>query len=139
MNIEDKEEFDNAVNNEFNERAEKTTEADGKKAVENESKIKGIVSKVKVLAKFVDDVAIFFLLLKDYFSGRYKNLPWKVVAAIITALLYVLSPIDLIPDLIPGVGYLDDAAVLALCLKLVKLDVDKYAKWRKNEDGTIDV
>ncbi len=139
MKIEDQKEFEETVHAEFNERAEKTTEADGKKALENESKIEEITRKSKSLSKFVDDVPRFFSLLKDYFSGRYKKVPWKVMAAIIAALLYVLSPIDIIPDFIPFVGYIDDAAILALCLKLVKSDVDDYAKWRAEQDNTIDV
>ena len=55
-------------------------------------------------------------------------MPKGTVAAIIGTLLYVLSPADLIPDVIPVVGYLDDAAVLALCLKFAKHDVDEYKR-----------
>ena len=55
-------------------------------------------------------------------------MPRGTVAAIVGSLLYVLSPVDLIPDMIPVVGYLDDAAVLALCLKFVKHDVDEYKR-----------
>ena len=48
----------------------------------------------------------------------------------IAALLYVLSPIDLIPDFIPVVGYVDDALVVAVCIKLVQADLDKYRDWK---------
>lgn len=46
------------------------------------------------------------------------------------ALLYFLSPIDFIPDSIPGIGYVDDAAVVLACLKLVQSDVDEYREWQ---------
>ncbi len=139
MKIEEQEELEQAVNREFNKRTEKTTEADGKEALENKAKIESIVSKSKTLLKFIDDVSVFFALLKDYFSGNYKGVPWKTVAAIIAALLYVLTPLDVIPDFIPFLGLIDDAVVLTLCLKLVKSDVDTYAKWREEHNGTIDV
>jgi uncharacterized membrane protein YkvA (DUF1232 family) len=46
------------------------------------------------------------------------------------ALLYVLAPFDLVPDAIPGLGQLDDAAVVSVCLALVRQELVKYAAWR---------
>ena len=45
--------------------------------------------------------------------------------------LYVLNPLDLIPDLIFGFGLVDDAGVVALCLKLVESDLHRYAAWKE--------
>src|SRR3982750_2215287 len=49
-----------------------------------------------------------------YFSPRDKRVPWyaKVVAACVAA--YAFSPIDLIPDFIPILGYLDDLLILPI-------------------------
>jgi uncharacterized membrane protein YkvA (DUF1232 family) len=44
-------------------------------------------------------------MLRDVFTGIYKKVPVGTIAAIIGTLLYVLSPIDLIPDFLPG-GFL---------------------------------
>ena len=52
-------------------------------------------------------------MLGDVFTGKYKKVPVGTIAAIVGTLLYVLSPIDFIPDFMPVVGYLDDAAMLA--------------------------
>ena len=49
----------------------------------------------------------------------------------ISALIYFVSPVDIISDFLPVVGYLDDAAVVAACIKLVKSDIDDYKQWRK--------
>ncbi|MDR9458483.1 MAG: DUF1232 domain-containing protein, partial [Salegentibacter sp.] len=57
-----------------------------------------------------------------------------VISSVGGALLYVLSPIDLIPDFLPFVGYLDDAAVFAALLKYVRLDLQKYRDWKYDED-----
>jgi len=52
------------------------------------------------------------------------------IAAIIGSLLYIFSPIDLIPDLIPVAGLLDDAAVLGLCLNGISADLKNYSAWK---------
>ena len=104
---------------------------DADRVLGNEGKINHIM-KDSALEKFLDDVSVYFQMLKDYFSGRYKQLPLGTIAAIIGSLLYVLSPVDLIPDFIPVVGYLDDAAMLALCANLTRYDVKKYKEFKSS-------
>ena len=101
------------------------TQDDADKVMNNSDRIEKIVSN-GTLSKFLKDVKVYFKMLSDVFSRRYTRVPKGTVAAIVGSLLYVLSPVDLIPDMIPVIGYLDDAAVLALCLKFVKHDVDEY-------------
>ena len=93
----------------------------------NEKDVEKIMSN-GTLSKFMKDVKLYFKMLSDVFSRRYTRVPKGTVAAIVGTLLYVLSPVDVIPDVIPVVGYLDDAAVLALCLKFAKHDVDEYKR-----------
>ena len=102
------------------------------KVLRNEEKIKKMAKKGH-LARFFKDIVLFFQLLEDYTRGRYKRVPLKTIAAIVGALVYVLCPIDLIPDFLPGIGYVDDAGVMALCLKLVQADINRYRDWK--EDG----
>lgn len=83
--------------------------------------------KNQTLSKYLDDVTLYFQMLKDFFSGRYKNIPIGSIATIIGTLLYVLSPIDLIPDVLPG-GFFDDLGILIACLNFTKFDVDEYIK-----------
>jgi uncharacterized membrane protein YkvA (DUF1232 family) len=42
----------------------------------------------------------------------------------------VLSPVDLIPDFIPGIGLIDDAAVVVACLNLIQSDFEAYKAWK---------
>ncbi len=51
---------------------------------------------------------------------RDPRAPRSVKLVLIAALLYVLSPIDLVPDLIPGLGWIDDGAIVMLSLQLVR-------------------
>lgn len=70
-------------------------------------------------------------MIGDTLTGEYKQVPFGTIAAIVGTLLYLLSPIDLIPDFIPVIGFLDDAAVLGACLKLTRFDVAQYKKYLK--------
>ena len=82
-------------------------------------------------------IPILISLVRSYIRKEYKDVPIGTIVAIISALIYCLSPVDAIPDIIPGFGYVDDAAVVAACLKLVKSDVDEYQKWREENNKII--
>lgn len=106
------------------------TDADAEKVMENQEKIEKIASN-DTLSKYLNDIKLYFQMLGDIFTGKYKKVPVGTIAAIVGTLLYVLSPVDLIPDFIPVIGYLDDAAVLAACLNFTRFDVEEYKKNRK--------
>ncbi|HSP11476.1 MAG TPA: YkvA family protein [Salegentibacter sp.] len=89
---------------------------------------------IDTLNEYYRDFVDLFSLLQDWYKGRYKDVPWLVISSVGGALLYVLSPIDLIPDFLPMVGYLDDAAVFAALLKYVRQDLKKYRDWKYDED-----
>ncbi|APW44970.1 hypothetical protein RS694_18140 [Rhodoferax saidenbachensis] len=54
-----------------------------------------------------------------YFAARHPDTPWPVRLLALTVAAYALSPIDLIPDFIPVLGYLDDLLIVPLGLWLV--------------------
>ena len=77
-------------------------------------------------------IPIMNSLIKHYVEGKYTTVPYGTILAIMSALIYVLSPVDIIPDFIPFVGYLDDVAVIGLCLSMVKTDIEAYDEWRQS-------
>lgn len=110
--------------------AANVTTTDVRNVLGKQQKAEEIVRHAGALRQYWEDVKTFFLMVKDYSGGAYRGVPFGTIAAIVGALAYVLSPIDVIPDFIPVLGYLDDAAVLALCLKLVQVDVEDYRRWQ---------
>lgn len=72
-------------------------------------------------------------LLSDYFDGNYPNLPLATIVAIVGGLLYVVLPIDALPDVLPLIGWVDDAAVLAFVVTTERNDVSEYLDWRKSQ------
>ena len=109
-------------------------EDDLKSLLERQRKVEQKVHASGRLRRFSTDIRLMFSLLRDFWNGRYRQIPWKSVAAIAGALLYVLNPLDLIPDVIIGFGLLDDAGVVALCLKLVESDLHRYAAWKELDE-----
>jgi len=80
--------------------------------------------------KLFNAVTLFVSLVQEYFRGTYREIPWPTIAAITAALIYVVSPIDLVPDFIPVIGWVDDAAVVALVLKAIAYDLRLYCQAR---------
>ncbi|EKV26157.1 hypothetical protein C882_2925 [Caenispirillum salinarum AK4] len=82
------------------------------------------------LARFAGEGRLLLRLLDDWRTGRYRDVSWKTIASVVFALLYVLNPMDLMPDVIIATGLLDDATVLGLALKLIGQDLRRYEAWR---------
>lgn len=84
------------------------------------------------LASMGEDAAVLLDMVKDYNAGLYRELPRATVLAAGFALLYALNPFDLMPDFIPGIGYVDDVSMLALVMSSIRHDVTHYRMWRKS-------
>lgn len=65
--------------------------------------------------------------LKDVCQGKYKA-SWFTLSLLAVAVVYVLSPVDLIPDAIPLVGWIDDATVIMWVYQALK---DEFEKWKE--------
>ncbi|MHC4839771.1 MAG: YkvA family protein [Planctomycetota bacterium] len=92
----------------------------------------GFWTKMKAFAKkipFAKDAVSLYYLLKD------PKVAFAAKSTAAIALLYFISPIDLVPDAIPVAGLLDDAAVVGAALgmlgALMKPYKDKADEWEK--------
>ena len=86
---------------------------------------------VPVAGQYLSDIPILISLVRAYINKSYTQIPIGSIIAIVCALIYFLSPVDVIPDVIPALGYLDDAAVLGIAYKLVHDDIREYKEWRE--------
>jgi curved DNA-binding protein CbpA len=82
------------------------------------------------LKKVLENVRELYALFKDSIKGNYKLHPANV-AMIGGGLLYFLLPVDLVPDFIPLVGYLDDLAVLTTIMNSLKGEINEYQAWKE--------
>jgi len=77
-----------------------------------------------------DDLILMLYLAKDYVKGDYREVSAGTIVTIVAGLIYFLTPLDIIPDFIPVVGYIDDAFVLGLVIRQIRVDLDKYRIWK---------
>jgi uncharacterized membrane protein YkvA (DUF1232 family) len=76
-------------------------------------------------------VTLFGRLIKAYVKGDYRELPTGSLVKILAALIYFVSPIDLLPDLLPIVGLSDDMALLVWVGNSLANDFSKFEEWEK--------
>jgi uncharacterized membrane protein YkvA (DUF1232 family) len=110
--------------------ARNVSDEDVRNVVNRADEIEGKFRTKGPLKRFIEDVKLMISLVKDYANGNYREIPYWTIAAVVAALIYVISPVDLIPDFIPVIGYVDDAAVVSVCILLVEKDLVKYRKWK---------
>jgi uncharacterized membrane protein YkvA (DUF1232 family) len=68
-------------------------------------------------------------LTRDFHRAEYRDISEQNLQIIIAAILYFVSPFDVIPDWVPVLGHIDDAFVVSLALKSVRLDLDTFMAW----------
>lgn len=115
--------------------SQKVADEDIQKVVEQADRINSKFEQSGALHRFLDDARMIGSMIADYWNGRYKKIPYWVIASVVAALLYVLNPLDIVPDFILGIGLLDDAAVFAACLALVEKQIKAYQEWKNHQTG----
>jgi uncharacterized membrane protein YkvA (DUF1232 family) len=80
-------------------------------------------------AAVMDDFRTLVRLVVAYARGNYRDIPPDSLALVVAGLLYVVSPLDLVPDAIPGIGFLDDAVVVGWVITSVRYELDAFRAW----------
>ena len=80
--------------------------------------------------RLIQDFRLLYALIKDYWRGEYREVSIWSIIVFVFGIAYVLSPIDLIPDFVPFMGQIDDAAILIICMYLLERDLYKYRDWK---------
>ena len=117
------------VSERFSDGIEKVTEEDISSVMNQKEKAFRLS---RHLGKATDDFKLFWDLLCDYKSGAYKEVPLKMIAAIVFSIGYLLMPLDVIPDVLPIVGFADDITVFGFVLAGFAAELDNYKNWKQN-------
>ena len=110
--------------------AQNVTPKDVEKVISRSEEIQRKFSAKGPLARFVEDGKLLIAIVKDYWAGAYRQIPYGSIASIVFTLIYVFNPFDMMPDMLPIIGQLDDVAVMGACLILVEQDLHKYKDWK---------
>jgi uncharacterized membrane protein YkvA (DUF1232 family) len=111
------------------ERAGHLGEADLEKLMRQEGQMEKKLAKLKgAVPTLARNIKLSFSMVKDYWKGDYREIPFWSVASVAAALGYFIAPADMVPDFIPIVGYLDDATVLAAVMAGLRQDIKAYCE-----------
>lgn len=73
-------------------------------------------------------------LVKAYAKGEYRDVSTRSIISIIAAFIYFISPIDVLPDFIPLLGFADDIALLSYVISTIRGELEKFELWALNND-----
>lgn len=88
-----------------------------------------------VLGEAWDALATCFRMIRAYARGQYRKIPWKTLVALVGTVIYFLMPLDFIPDILLGLGFADDAALILWMVKFFKSDMDRFLEWEVKNAG----
>jgi uncharacterized membrane protein YkvA (DUF1232 family) len=80
----------------------------------------------------LEPILIFKRMIQAHRSGKFK-VSAKTLGLIVLGLVYFVTPIDIIPDFIPLLGFTDDLSVLLAVFNSVKHEVDDFLNWEKTQ------
>lgn len=95
-------------------------------------KLSEVEDKKKMAQEVKEMIYVFGRLLKASVYGQYKALPWKSVLSIAASLIYFLNPADVIPDIIPFSGFLDDFTILVWTYNSLFAELEAFKKWEED-------
>jgi uncharacterized membrane protein YkvA (DUF1232 family) len=87
-----------------------------------ETNLWGKLEKTKSKISFTKDIKALYYYMRD------PDVPWYKKSLVVAGLIYFISPIDSIPDLLPVIGYLDDLGVIVALLKYLGSEIAPYYK-----------
>lgn len=94
---------------------------------------KSSLLNIGLWTRLIGNFKLLFPLIRDYWKGRYREVsPWSILV-FIAGIIYIVSPIDFIPDFLPLLGQIDDALILVLCMYFLEKDLHKYREWKNQQ------
>ncbi len=91
---------------------------------------RGSLLRIGLWHRLIEDFRLLYALTKDYWKGEYRDVSLWSILVFVLGIIYVLSPLDIVPDFIPLIGQIDDALILLLCIYFLERDLHKYKEWK---------
>lgn len=86
-----------------------------------------------IIGGTIAEVQDIISMLDDYYHGRYKKIPTAALLGSLGIIAYLVSPVDLIPDNVPILGFIDDAFIINTVVTLcVDKELERYRQWRND-------
>lgn len=82
-------------------------------------------------SKLAVRLKVLIRMVKAYANGRYRDIQTQNVMLMVAALIYFVTPLDLVPDFIPITGLIDDFTVVLWVYNKVQEEIDKFMIWEE--------
>lgn len=89
-----------------------------------------IIRDNEQLSDLIDDIGKLISLVRDYGKKEYTMVSKGTIITVIAGLIYLVNPVDIVPDFLLG-GFLDDAAVIGYIVSKLKGEIQRYNEWKK--------
>ncbi len=83
------------------------------------------------LADSVGKLKQLIRLVRAYASGEYRGVELRSMVTVVGVIIYFVSPLDLIPDLLPVIGVADDIALMMWLFNTMGKEMDNFTEWEK--------
>ncbi|HET6569056.1 MAG TPA: YkvA family protein [Rhodothermales bacterium] len=77
------------------------------------------------------DLTLMLRLARAWARREYQAVPWKSLLYAVAAIIYFVNPVDLIPDALAGIGFIDDVAVITTVVGAIRKDLDAFRYWEQ--------
>ena len=115
-----------------------------KRILEEQSQLKALFGQVskklqtlsgshKQINELLEHVQLFLRMIKKSFSGEYSSFSNKTLLSLVFGLLYFVTPMDVVPDFIPLLGFSDDLSIIYFIIKNLKSDIEAFKVWELNQ------
>lgn len=125
------------------EKARRMYESKAEKITLCDKKIRQLLNRVRLRLKELSttpllmearfQLEIFIRMLTAHIQKRYRSLSPRSLALLVLGLFYFALPLDLVPDFIPFVGYIDDLSVLLAVYKSLQVDIERFLEWERKQ------
>lgn len=78
-----------------------------------------------------EDLSLLQALCVAWWKGEYRAISKPALVAVVAGLLYFLSPMDAVPDWIPGLGFIDDLAILSWVMRKWSTELQAFRRWKE--------
>lgn len=92
-------------------------------------------SKTNKFRQLFDVALTLVRMVRHFISGEYREVATSTIVSGLAVLLYILSPIDLVPDFIPVLGFLDDLSLVSWFMGKFQGEITRFREWEDTGRG----
>ena len=98
-------------------------------------KLQKINGSNKQINELMNLIQLFLRMIKKSLAGEYSAFSHKTLLSLVFGLLYFVTPMDVVPDFIPLLGFSDDLSIVYFIIKNFKSDIEAFKVWELNQES----